>query len=128
MTMPFTDAPVGADDVVRRIAGELTRLCHELRATERVLFPIVIGAGSAPPGSDEFHALQRFDALMQSLDGLSDILADVSDSLPSGSDHDVSEILSRIKLAELSVRLLGDRPSKSTETHAQDAASDRWIG
>ncbi len=99
--------PLTTADAMRRIAGEMARLAHELRATEKTLFPIVIASGAAPPGSNAFAILQRFDRQMQSLDGLADILAEVSGSMAGGARQDVAEIVGRAKLAELSARLLG---------------------
>ena len=98
--------PVGAIDAVGRIAAELVHLSSDLRCTERVLFPIVIRAGVALPGTVEFGELQRFDTLMQSLDGLAQILADVSPHLRDDPDEDMTPIITRTRLSKLAARLL----------------------
>lgn len=110
MSDPRTDTLVAAD-AVRRIGEELSHLSGGLRAVEQALFPVIIRAGAAQPGTPAMRELQRFDLILQSIDGLADLLKGIAASSHDDPTADVSDLIAAVRIAALSARLL-DGPAE----------------
>lgn len=98
--------PLMAADAISRISEELYCICSDLRRLEEVLFPKLIKTGIAAPGSRELGELQKFDLILQSVNGIAAILSEFSSTMHHDPHADVSNLIRRAKLASLTARLL----------------------
>jgi hypothetical protein len=112
-----------ARDVLIRTSNEV-RMLSEMAGDLQNLVGNLVVAG-AFGGSQSIYELQSLDRLSQNLDAVAEFLLTLSESAPLDWKIDVTRAAETVKLADVSVRLTGQKP-ETEDSNGEFEDFDNW--